>query len=66
MVRTVAYTEATIAKWFSDYRYADGRLHLKSKGTYATGADSSDEQLSLSWDVELDETVATRVGVGKQ
>src|SRR5215475_14598294 len=44
VVRTVAYLESDIAKWFSDYRYADGRLHLKSKGTYVAGADSPDEQ----------------------
>jgi len=61
VVRTVAYTQADIAKWFSDYRYADGRLHLKTKGTYATGADSPDEQLSLDWDVELDEPVINRL-----
>jgi len=65
VARTVAYTQADIAKWFSDYRYADGRLHLKSKGTYATGPESTDEQLTLGWDLELDETVVNRVGTGK-
>lgn len=65
VVRTVAYTQADIAKWFSDYRYADGRLHLTSKGTYATGPDSADEQLTLGWDVDLDEAVVNRVAVKK-
>jgi hypothetical protein len=61
----VAYTQADIAKSFSDYRYADGRLHLKSKGTYATGPESTDEQLTLGWDVDLDEAVVNRVGATK-
>lgn len=65
VVRSVAYTPSDIAKWFSDYRYADGRLHLKSKGTYATGADSADEKLTLAWDVDLDEAVVNRVGAKK-
>lgn len=65
VVRTVAYTQSAIAKWFSDYRYADGRLHLKSKGTYATGPESTDEQLTMGWDVDLDEAVVNRVGATK-
>jgi hypothetical protein len=65
VVRTVAYTQAAIAKSFSDYRYADGRLHLKSKGTYATGPESPDEQLTMGWDVDLDEAVVNRVGATK-
>lgn len=54
VARTVAYTDADIARWFSDYRYASGHLHLKSKGTYAAGADSDDERLTMTWDVALD------------
>lgn len=65
VVRTVAYTQSDISKWFADYRYADGRLRLKSKGTYATGPESTDEQLTLAWDLELDEAVVDRVGVNK-
>ena len=65
VVRTVANLQSDFDKWFSDYRYADGRLHLKSKGTYVAGPDSPDEQLTLAWDVELDEAVVNRVGVKK-
>jgi hypothetical protein len=65
VVRTVAYTPSDIAQSFSDYRYADGRLHLKCKGTYVTGAESTDEQLTLAWDVELDEAVVNRVSAKK-
>src|SRR5215467_14303686 len=43
VVRTVAYLESDIAKWFADYRYADGRLHLNSKGTYVAVAYSPEE-----------------------
>ena len=49
VVRSVAITADVIAKLFGDYHYADGRLRLESKGTYATGADSPDETLSLAW-----------------
>ncbi len=66
VVRTVAYLESDIAKSFSDYRYTDGRLHLKSKGTYVAGADSPDEKLTLVWDLELDEAVINRVGASKK
>ena len=66
VVRTVAYIQSDISRWFSDYRYAGGRLHLKSKGAYATGADSPDEQLTMSWDVDLDEAVVNRVGAPRR
>ena len=66
VVRTVAYLESDIAKWFSDYRYGDGRLHLKSKGSYASGADSPDEVLTLAWDIELDEAVVNRLGATRK
>jgi hypothetical protein len=66
VVRTVAYVQSDIAKWFSDYRYADGRLRLKSKGIYATGADSPDEQLTLAWDLDIDEAVVNRVGASRK
>jgi len=65
VVRTVAYTDADMAKWFSDYRYADGRLHLKSKGSYSTLDKPTDEQLSIGWDVDIDEPVVSRVGMKK-
>lgn len=57
VVRSVATTTDEIAKWFGDYHYGDGRLRLKSKGTYATGADSPDETLSLAWDFSVDAPV---------
>lgn len=66
VVRTVAYIPSDIAKCFSDYRYADGRLRLKSQGTYTTGADSPDEQLTLAWDLDLDEPVVNRIGVNRR
>lgn len=66
VVRTVAYVESDIAKLFADYRYAEGRLRLKSKGTYVAGADSPDEQLSLAWDVELDEAVVSQIGAKRK
>ena len=62
VTRTVAYTQTDIAKWFSNYHYADGRLQLKSKATYATGADPNDDKLTLSWDVALDVPVVDRTG----
>jgi hypothetical protein len=61
VVRTIAWTEADIAKWFADYRYSEGRLQLKSKGAYATGADSPAESFTLSWDVSLDTPVVQRL-----
>jgi hypothetical protein len=66
VVRTVAYVQSDIAKWFPDYRYGDGRLRLKTKGTYVAGADSPDEQLTLAWDVDLDEPVLNRIGMNKR
>lgn len=65
VVRTVAYLQADIAKWFSDYRYADGQLHLRSKGTYSTLGQPTDEQLSIAWDVDVDEPVVNRVRANK-
>jgi hypothetical protein len=62
VVRTVAYTQPVIDKWFSDYRYAEGRLHLTTKGTYVSGTESADDQLTLAWDLALDEPVVDRVG----
>jgi hypothetical protein len=66
VVRTVAYLPSDFVKWFSDYRYADGRLHLKSKGAYVSGADSPDEQLTLAWDIDLEEPVVNRVGMSRK
>jgi hypothetical protein len=57
VVRSIATTTDEVAKWFGDYRFADGRLHLKSKGTYATGTESPDEVLSLAWDISVDAPV---------
>jgi hypothetical protein len=57
VVRSVATTTDEIAKWFGDYHYGDGRLRLRSKGTYVTGAESPDEILSLAWDISVDAAV---------
>lgn len=68
VVRTLAWTQSDVAKWFSDYRFADGRLRLKTKGTYVTGPESPDEVLTLSWDVVIDTAVIehlTRRGRGR-
>ena len=53
-VMTVAADRQELTKYFSDYRFDQNRLRLKSKGTYNTGADSTEEQLTLSWDTDLD------------
>ena len=62
VVRTVAYMQPDIDKWFSDYRYADGLIHLTTKGSYVSGTESPDDQLTLTWDLDLDEPVVNRVG----
>lgn len=61
VARTIAYMPADLEKWFSDYRYTDGRLFLKSNGTYVGGADPNDDKLTLSWDVALDVPVVDLV-----
>ena len=54
VVRTVASNREELTKYFSDYRFEQNRLRLKSKGTYKTGPDSTEEILALSWDTDLD------------
>jgi hypothetical protein len=54
VLRTVAWTAADIARYFLDYKFENGRLRLKSKGTYATAPDSPNEVLSMSWEIDLD------------
>ena len=54
VVRTVASNREELAKYFSDYRFEQNRLRLKSKGTYNTATDSAEEILTLSWDTDLD------------
>jgi len=53
VVRTVASTSEDIRKYFSDYHFDHERLRLKSKGSY-NEPESQDEEISLSWDVDLD------------
>jgi hypothetical protein len=50
VVRTVASTREELTKYFSDYRFGQKRLLLKSKGSYT---DSKEEILGLSWDMDL-------------
>lgn len=54
VVRTVASNREELTKYFSDYRFEQNRLRLKSKGTYNTGPDSAEEIFALSWDTDLD------------
>ena len=54
VVRTVASNRDELTKYFSDYRFEHNRLRLKSKGSYNTGPDSTEEILTLSWDTDLD------------
>jgi len=54
VVRTVASDRQELTKYFSDYRFEQNRLRLKSTGTYNPGPDSPEEQLTLSWDTDLD------------
>ena len=61
VIRTIAWTPADLAKYFSEYRYENHRLRLRSKGTYATGPDSPNEVLSMSWDVDLDVPVVENI-----
>lgn len=58
---TVAYLPDDLAKEFSEYRYANGRLRLKSKGRYVPGSVSPDDEYTLSWDVNLDVAVVDRI-----
>ena len=61
VVRTVAWTPDDLTKYFSDYRFEQNRLRLKSKGSYRTPPDSKDEILTLSWDVDLNLPVFDRI-----
>jgi uncharacterized Ntn-hydrolase superfamily protein len=60
VVRTLAYTHAALTKWFPDYRYENGKLRFKSKGSL-TPDDSKDELFTLGWDVDLDVPVVDQV-----
>ena len=60
VARTVAYTREVLAKAFSDYRYENHRLHLKSGGALTEPA-SGAESLSLIWNVELDVPVVDHI-----
>ncbi|HXT15083.1 MAG TPA: hypothetical protein VN706_05605 [Gemmatimonadaceae bacterium] len=64
--RTVAYRRTELEKSFGDVRYANGRLRMKSKGTYATGVDSPGEVFTMSWNLDLDVPVVDRSGTAKK
>ena len=53
VVRTVASNREELTKYFSDYHFDNGRLRLKSKGSYNTAPDSKEEILTLSWDTDV-------------
>jgi len=57
VVRTVASTSEDMRKYFSDYFFDYERLRLKSKGSY-NEPESQDEEVSLSWDVDLNVPVS--------
>ncbi len=61
VVRTVAWTQEELAKYFIDYHFEQNRLRLKSKGVYNTQPDSQDEQFTLSWNVDLNVPVFDEV-----
>ena len=61
VARTIAWLPDSLAKYFSDFRFENGRVRLKTKGTYITGPDSPNEVLTLSWDVDLDAPVVERI-----
>ena len=52
VTRTVAWKPEEIKKYFSDYRFDQDRLRLKSKGSYSE-SESNEEVLKLSWDLDL-------------
>ena len=52
VTRTVAWKPEEIKKYFSDYRFDQNRLRLKSKGSYSE-SESNEEVLKLSWDLDL-------------
>jgi hypothetical protein len=54
VVRTVASNREELTKYFSDYRFEQNHLRLKSNETYNTAPDSKDEILTLSWATDLD------------
>ena len=56
VVRTVASTSEEVRKLFSDYHFDHEHLRLKSKGSY-NEPESQGEQLSLSWDADLNVAV---------
>jgi hypothetical protein len=61
VVRTVASTREELARYFSDYQFANNRLRLKSKGSHRTAPDSKDDDaVTLSWDTDLNVPVFDR------
>jgi hypothetical protein len=55
--RTIAWSPSGISKYFADFRYDGQRLHLVSRGTYDSSADTPTESLLMAWDVDIDAAV---------
>jgi hypothetical protein len=60
VARTVAWKAEELQKYFSDYRFDGRRLELKSKGIYSE-SEKGQQQLRLSWDVDLNLPVVREV-----
>jgi len=60
VARTVAWKPEELAKYFSNCKFDGKRLVLKSKGSYSE-AESGEERMRLSWNVDLDLPVVREV-----
>ncbi len=60
VVRTIAGTRDELKRSFSDVTYKDGRLVLKSKGSFVEN-EAGQEKLRLSWDIDLNLPVVREV-----
>lgn len=60
VARTVAWKPDELKRYFSDMTFTDGRLVLKSAGSYSE-ADSAQEVFTLTWDIDLDLPVVREV-----
>lgn len=60
VARTVAWKPDELQRYFSNLIFRNGRVALKSKGTYSE-SEPSPEVMRLSWDVDLDLPVSREV-----